>query len=93
MLRPDKNRTDLAAKRNQLLKRLASQGTITQPALTAALAEPLPGEPHPIPQRAPHLLAWVAQGQGTGRVRTTIDGTLQDRVREVRRHGDALPGW
>lgn len=93
LIRPDRNRDELQAKRDRLLGVLRVQGTLDDAALAASLAEPLPGAPHLLPQEAPHLLVQaIHEGLG-GRVATTIDSDLQSQVREIAgRRRDLLSG-
>ncbi len=102
LVHPGKNGEILLRKRNALISKLATEKVID--ATTAALAklEPLPGEPKPLPQFAPHLLnrykkeyAFLKTGnekKSTG-INTTIDGHLQQRVTAlVNIHHDQLKG-
>ncbi len=85
---PGRNRQKLINKRNRLLQKLFKNNVIDATELYLALAEPLPDEPGPIPQMAPHLLdAQIIKNRGT-KQRTTIDQYLQKRASEiVNRHG------
>jgi len=87
LVRPGRNEPLLRARRDALLQRLADAGHLDAPALSAARAEPLPGPPGPVPRLAPHLLG------RRDRQATTLDRSLQERVREVvLRHADPLAG-
>lgn len=83
LVRPDRDRDALREKRDRLLRQLAASGAFDAQTLTVSLAEPLPQEPHALPQKAPHLLVQAVQAGLTGRVRTTVDQGLQDQVREI----------
>lgn len=56
LIHPGRNRDALLAKRNRLLEKLRDQGTITNFECELGQEEPLPGQPLPLPQTAPHLL-------------------------------------
>jgi len=90
LIHPGRNRDALLAKRNRLLERLRDLGKFTASACDLAASEPLPDDPLPLPQLAPHLLDRLS-GSSTGRSNrflTTIDRDLQRRVTEIvlRRH-------
>lgn len=91
---PGKNHELLKAKRNRLLKRLMEQDYIDSLTFTLSLHEPLPGEPKPLPQLTPHLLARVMISEKSGeQVKTTISKSLQERVgATVDRHHQRLAG-
>ncbi|WP_255947558.1 penicillin-binding protein 1C [Brucepastera parasyntrophica] len=59
LVHPGKNRNILKEKRDGLLKRLAEKGCFDDETLHLAMAEPLPLEPKPLPQMAPHLFARI----------------------------------
>ena len=52
-----KGRKTLLAKRNRLLKQLLDKEIIDSSTYELAVSEPLPDEPHPLPQIAPHLVS------------------------------------
>jgi penicillin-binding protein 1C len=88
LVHPGKNRLILLKKRNLLLDRLARQHTID--ATTAALAklEPVPEKPMPLPMLAPHLLQRfkndnITRLQNGGRIKTSINSTLQQNVSDI----------
>jgi len=84
LIHPGKNRAKLLEKRNGLLRRLQAAEQISALDLTLALQEPLPQQPLPLPQHAPHLLETLrASAPGTHRFRTTLDATLQRAANEV----------
>lgn len=79
----DKNRDELLAKRNRLLKRLLDKGEITDEEYALAVEEPLIGNPYPMPQYVPHLVQHyhrIAQGQQSI---THIDLAMQRRIEEL----------
>jgi penicillin-binding protein 1C len=56
LVHPGKNRGILLQKRNALLEKLAMSKIIDRTTCRLAELEPLPGDPKPLPQWAPHLL-------------------------------------
>lgn len=81
---PGKGQDALRAKRDRLLDRLLEGGLIDRTERSLAIEEPLPAEVRALPRRAPHLLSMLmARGHAGTVVRSTIDGALQDRVRQV----------
>ncbi len=83
-----RNREALLNKRNRLLERLIQRGLIDRASGDLAKEEPLPEQPLPLPQSAPHLLdrAFKEQVFRTGkrsRVHTTIDENLQKQVNTI----------
>ncbi len=83
LIHPGRHRQLLRHKRDQLLSRLLHRGLIDTTSWQLALAEPLPQAPKPLPDLAPHLTEHLRQQypQG-GRLRTTLDVTLQQRATE-----------
>ncbi|HPM72066.1 MAG TPA: penicillin-binding protein 1C [Spirochaetales bacterium] len=79
LVHPGRSRDELHRKRDRLLSSLADAGRIDAEALAVALAEPLPEEPLPMPDLAPHLLAKT----GPGRTVSTIDGRIQTVAVEI----------
>jgi len=78
LIHPGRNRERLQAKRDRLLRQLHAQGTLPALDLALALREPLPAEPLPLPQQAPHLLETLrAQHPGVERLHSTLDARLQ----------------
>ncbi|MBR4427833.1 MAG: transglycosylase domain-containing protein, partial [Clostridia bacterium] len=83
-----RGREELLAKRNRLLGRLLEHGDISRETYEAALEEPLPGEPLPLPSHAFHYVESAPHGV---RTRSSIQYHLQLAVEEaVRRRSDAL---
>lgn len=82
-----RGREQLLAKRDRLLGRLLEHGDIDRDTYEAALEEPLPGAPLPLPALAPHYVNRCPAGQ---RTRTTLRLGLQKAVSEAvdRRSGD-----
>ncbi len=87
LMRLDKNRDRLLAKRDRLLKRLRDSGAIDDAALALSLAEPLPPAPYPLPEAAPHLLASAkagAFGPAEGHLlESSLDAELQARAAAI----------
>lgn len=88
LIHPGRNRAQLLAKRNALLDKLASAGTIDLETAHLAKLEPLPDKPHPLPRLAPHLLERFKQDYpdldlNTTRVATTIRASLQQQVADI----------
>ncbi len=78
LIHPGRNRDKLQAKRDRLLRLLQAQGLLGAVDLDLALHEPLPAEPLPLPQQAPHLLETLrAQHPGQDRFHSTLDARLQ----------------
>lgn len=74
LIHPGKNRNELRAKRNKLLKYLAETGTIDALTLETALDEPIPKKPRPLPDAAPHLLAHLKKTGSEGkRIKSTLN--------------------
>ncbi len=84
-----KNRELLLKKRNRLLDNLYAEKQIDGITCELAKLEPLPGEPKPLPQLAPHLLQRFKEefvknkNNGLTRIKTTIDANLQRSVSQV----------
>ena len=57
MIHLSKSRQSLLNKRNRLLKQLYGRKIIDSSTYELAISEPLPDEPHPLPQIAPHLVS------------------------------------
>jgi penicillin-binding protein 1C len=92
LIHPGRNRDALKNKRDALLERLCFRGFFDEETLTLSLAEPLPGEPLPLPRFAPHLLTrLVAETGGTAAFRgsqsaalvVTIDRDIQERAAAI----------
>ena len=75
-----KGREELLQKRNRLLKRLLEHGDIGADTYAAALEEPLPDAPLPLPALAPHYVERQEKGK---RTRTTLRIELQKAVSAV----------
>lgn len=92
LIHPGRNRDALEEKRNALLDRMVLAGHLTMESAEMAKAEDIPTIPISLPRRAPELATTLGQ-QGTGRIQTTLDGSLQDAARQVMvRHHERLSG-
>jgi len=86
-----RNRERLRAKRDDVLRRLGANGTLTTMDLDLALSEPLVAEPHDLPDLAPHLLETLrVQYPARHRLRTTLDARLQARASAQTQEHSAL---
>lgn len=84
-----RNRDLLLNKRNRLLKKLLDQETLNQTDYELAISEPLPFQPHPLPQIAPHLVTKIYLEQPNKRVHSTIDRGLQLQTEAILRRWNA----
>jgi penicillin-binding protein 1C len=96
LVHPGKNRGILMSKRDRLLDKLQEEKKIDSITCLLAKLEPLPDEPKPLPQLAPHLLQRFKQeaapDAGT-RAQTTINRNLQTLVTQlVEQHHRVLKG-
>jgi penicillin-binding protein 1C len=94
LVHPGKNRNVLLRKRNMLLDKLVAAGKINKSSGDLAKLEPLPGQPLPLPQFAPHLLQRFKKEKITEtKIKTTLDGALQKNVAAIiRQHQSILKG-
>ena len=88
LIHPGRNRQSLFNKRNRLLDRLILRGVLDKTTGELAKEEPLPEQPLPLPQAAPHLLdrafkEQVFKKNTLSRVRTTLDSYLQNQVNNI----------
>lgn len=91
LIHPGRNRAVLLDKRNRLLQKLWEEGLLSASECDYSKEEPLPEQPLPLPQLAPHLLdrlmleAQKANKTHTAvfRHRSTLDKNLQERVTEI----------
>lgn len=89
LIHPGRNREALLHKRNALLLKMAKNGVLTDDEASLAMGEPLPEQPYPLPDVAPHLLG---AHKSSGKIlSSTIDIDLQQRMQELlQRHADIL---
>jgi penicillin-binding protein 1C len=80
---PGRNPETLKKRRNLLLEKLYNREYIDSLTLVLALDEPLPGEPKPLPSKAPHLTDLFYIMNRGERIRTTIDPILQERTADI----------
>jgi len=83
MIHLSKSRNALLQKRNRLLARLHESGKIDVSMYELALSEPLPDEPLPLPQFAPHLVSHFNVTRKGEQTVSTIDKGLQQRVEDL----------
>ncbi len=86
LIYPGKNQQKLLKKRNNLLLKLKTEGSIDTQTYELAIDEPLPQKPYDLPQIAPHLLQRVAKNQEGTRLKTTVDIALQNRVNQMAKY-------
>lgn len=86
LIYPGKNHSLLLQKRNRLLAYLLEEEKISETDYLLALAEPLPGEPFPLDQLAPHLLTEMLAEHPGENIRTTLDLELQRKITEIVKH-------
>ncbi|WP_255490525.1 penicillin-binding protein 1C [Dysgonomonas sp. 511] len=75
-----RNRDRLLDKRNRLLLHLHTQGILDEVDYELAVSEPLPMQPQPLPNVAPHLVARLYQDRGGQHIVSTIDKMQQERT-------------
>ncbi len=98
LVHPGKNRDVLLRKRNALLDKLFANKILDNATCYLSKLEPLPGNPLPLPQVAPHLLQRykqdVKENAGlSSRTKTTIDINLQKNVISILdQHHNVLKG-
>ncbi len=83
MIHLSKGRQLLLNKRNRLLERLYKKGEIDRSDYELAIGEPLPLEPLPLPQTAPHLVDYFYQHHREASAISTVDRGIQLRVEEL----------
>lgn len=81
IIHPGKNREQLKAKRDRLLRRLMESGKIDSTDCSLAISEPIPDKPLPLPEYAYHLTEHISGGSGHGQENVTgIDIGMQTRT-------------
>lgn len=83
MIHLSKGRKALLHKRNRLLKQLHEEGAFDTSTYELAIDEPLPAEPHPLPQIAPHLVSRFYQERNGKHSVSTIDKDLQIQIESL----------
>lgn len=80
MIHLSKSRQSLLNKRNRLLKQLRERKIIDSSTYELAISEPLPDEPHSLPQIAPHLVSRFYQERNGKYSVSTIDRGIQSQI-------------
>ncbi len=89
LIHPGRNRDALLEKRNKLIQLLERRNVIDQMEASLAMEEPIPDDPFPLPNMAPHVLAHEEKSGIT--LHSTLDMQLQQRLTELlQRHADIL---
>ena len=83
MIHLSKGRKLLLSKRNRLLKQLLEKKVIDLSTYELAVTEPLPDEPHPLPQIAPHLVSRFYKERNGQYTRSTIDRGIQTHIEDL----------
>ena len=83
MMHLSKGRKTLLDKRNRLLKQLLEKKTIDSSTYELAISEPLPDEPHALPQIAPYLVSRFYQERNGEYSRSTINKGIQTQVEDL----------
>ena len=83
MIHLSKGRKTLLDKRNRLLKQLLEKKTIDSSPYELAISEPLPDEPHALPQIAPYLVSRFYQERNGEYSRSTINKGIQTQVEDL----------
>ena len=83
MIHLSKGRKLLLSKRNRLLKQLLEKKVIDLSTYELAVTEPLPDEPHPLPQIAPHLVSRFYKERNGQYTRSTIDRGMQTHIEDL----------
>ena len=78
MIHLSKGRKTLLDKRNRLLKQLLEKKTIDSSTYELAISEPLPDEPHALPQIAPYLVSRFYQERNGEYSRSGIQTQVED---------------
>ncbi len=79
-----RNRVELKLKRDRLLLRLKDAGEIDEITYELAVSEPIPENPHALPQCAKHLLVRArVEGNDQKKIRSTIDERIQIQSERV----------
>lgn len=83
MIHLSKGWKTLLDKRNRLLKQLLEKKTIDSSTYELAISEPLPDEPHALPQIAPYLVSRFYQERNGEYSRSTINKGIQTQVEDL----------
>lgn len=83
LIHPGRNRDLLKAKRDRLLNRLHEKGYIDELTCQLAIDEPLPHQPLPLPNDAPHITDGLMASGVSYNLYSTLDKKFQERVNEM----------
>lgn len=83
MIHLAKGRKTLLSKRNRLLKQLLDKKVIDSSTYELAISEPLPDEPHPLPQIAPYLVSRFYQERNGEYSISTINRGIQIQIEDL----------
>ncbi|WP_289053309.1 penicillin-binding protein 1C [Carboxylicivirga marina] len=83
LIHPGRNRDALLQKRNFLLNKLLNKSIIDSTEHYLACAEPLPDNPLPLPNIAPHLLNTLNQNNSHNSHHSTLSKPLQERSNQI----------
>jgi len=84
LIHPGRNREQLTAKRNRLLRKLFSEAIIDSSTYALSLAEPVPKAPKAFPFDAYHVLIKAASEKNENAlIKTTIERDLQKKINEI----------
>ena len=78
-----RNRDKLLNKRNNLLRNLYERDILSKIDYELAISEPLPFQPYPLPQTAPHLVTKLYKEEGGKHITSTIDKGQQERIESI----------
>lgn len=78
-----RNRDKLLNKRNNPLRNLYERDILSKIDYELAISEPLPFQPHPLPQTAPHLVTKLYKEEGGKHITSTIDKGQQERIESI----------
>lgn len=83
LIYPGKNQQRLLKKRNRLLQKLLSKNILDSTTYNLALLEELPQKPFPLPQKATHLVEYLAKKNKGQRVLSSLNAQLQQNVNSI----------
>lgn len=83
LIHPGRNRNQLKKKRDRLLAALRERGIIDATEYGLACMEPLPEEPIPLPDEAPHLLERLAAEKPGQRITSSVRYNLQRQTQQI----------
>ncbi|MDX1364287.1 MAG: penicillin-binding protein 1C [Arenibacter latericius] len=83
LIYPGKNQQKLLEKRNRLLYKLHKNQYLDSLTYQLSLLEKLPTKPYNLPNKAPHLLQFLAKSNKGERITTTLDPYLQSNINAI----------